>query len=514
MLGNRTKRTLQNTSTSIILLLVQIVVGFYSRKIFLNELGDELIGINTTLGNILSFLNLAELGIGTAMATSLYKPLHSNDYKTICEIITVQGILYKRIAFVLCICSIPILIYIPSFFPNTECSLLYIYIAYIVFLWGSISSYLWNYRQVLIAADQKFYKISIWIQVLRYLKIFFQLYFLLYTNTGIWGWIGFEFLGSTLTIFAINHVLHKEYPWLQKIEKEHHYFFHKYHHIIIKTKQLFVHQIATFVLEQTAPLIIYYFVSLSMVTYYGNYMIIVGYIASLLNGVFGGVGASIGSLVAENNKSNTLKIYNELFTSRLWISAIVCFVLFLSMEPFISLWIGEKYVLGKTTLILIILGLFIRTTRTIIESFKTAFQLFGDVWAPIAEAVLNLVGSIVFGAIWGLNGILLGVNTSLIIIVLIWKPYYTFSKGFHTPWINYYIHYALHLIIFLLCAWATIYITNLFSLPQNNFYELSFYIFIIGLTYSILSFLILFLLFKGMRDFTTRALRILHIKVK
>jgi hypothetical protein len=76
--ANRTKRTIQNSTTSLILFLFQIFVGFYSRKIFLDALGDELLGLNTTLGNILSFLNLAELGIGIAMATSLYKPHHTH----------------------------------------------------------------------------------------------------------------------------------------------------------------------------------------------------------------------------------------------------------------------------------------------------------------------------------------------------------------------------------------------------------------------------------------------------
>ena len=80
------------------LFVVQIFVGFYSRKVFLDHLGAEVIGLNTTLGNILSFLNLAELGIGIAMATSLYKPIHDKDHEKITEILSMQGILYRRIA--------------------------------------------------------------------------------------------------------------------------------------------------------------------------------------------------------------------------------------------------------------------------------------------------------------------------------------------------------------------------------------------------------------------------------
>ena len=140
MTASRTKRTIQNSKVSLILFLIQVLVGFYSRKIFLDYLGDEVIGLNTTLGNILSFLNLAELGIGIAMATSLYKPIHDEDQKAIIDIITVQGVLYRRIALILCFLSIPILIALPFIFPSVECGIVYVYIAYIVFLSGSLFS--------------------------------------------------------------------------------------------------------------------------------------------------------------------------------------------------------------------------------------------------------------------------------------------------------------------------------------------------------------------------------------
>ena len=124
---SRTRRTIQNSRTSLILFLFQILVGFYSRKVFLDCLGAEVLGVNTTLGNILSFLNLTELGIGIAMATSLYKPIQAQNQNVINEILTVQGILYRRIAILLSVLSIPILIAMPWLFPSTECGLPYVY---------------------------------------------------------------------------------------------------------------------------------------------------------------------------------------------------------------------------------------------------------------------------------------------------------------------------------------------------------------------------------------------------
>lgn len=508
---SRTKRTIQNSKVSLILFLIQILVGFYSRKIFLEYLGDEIIGLNTTLGNILSFLNLAELGIGMAMATSLFKPLHDEDYETISEIITVQGILYKRIAILLCGLSIPILIAIPYIFQSTECSLIYIYIAYIVFLSGSIFSYLWNYRQVLIEADQKNFKLVPWTHAVRYTKLILQIGLFFYTSWGVWGWISIEFAGNVATIFVINSVIHKEYPWFHDSKKSEKLLLQKYKHLLTKTKQLFIHKIAGFVLYQTSPLVIFAFVSLNIVTYYGNYMMIIGYCTTLMNVVFGGMTASIGNLIADNNKQHTMDVFWELFTSRIWIGGIACFTMYICIGPFISLWIGEKYLLGETTLLLMVLYMFIQISRSVIESFKDAYQFFGDVWAPVIEASINLGGSILFGYLWGLNGVLIGVNLSLILVVLLWRPFYIFHRCLKDSATPYYTQYAFHVIVLVIVAYATKLFTAHFLYENRNIISMIIILLTGIILYILTTYTILYLTTKGMRLFTNRIKSILRI---
>ena len=510
MEGSRTKRTIQNSQMSLLLFLIQVLIGFYSRKVFLDHLGDEVIGLNTTLGNILGFLNLAELGIGIAMATSLYQPIHDQDRHTIREILGVQGFLYKRIALLLCLLSIPIIIALPFIFPSTECGIAYVYVAYIVFLSGSIFGYLWNYRQVLIQADQKNYKLMPWVHGLRYVKILLQIYVLIFFSWGIWGWIIIEFIGNVATVLAINYVMRKEYPWLYAEKTPTSDLIHKYHGLIVKTKQVFVHKIALFVIEQTAPLIIYAFVSLTMVTFYGNYMILIGYVVTLMNVVFEGMGASIGNLVAEKNRAHTLDVFWELFTSRIWIAGIACYGLYLFIGPFITLWIGSRYLLGETTLLLLVTTMFIRITRSVVDSFKNAYQLFADVWAPIAEAAIHLGGAILLGYFWGLNGILLGGILSQIIIVLIWKPYYTFRKGLGASPLSYYLQFIVHCAVLFVFACLAKALYQHFYVWQDGS---DWLMLVVWLTVSLLFFIVttfitLYILTTGMRMFARRMIRI------
>ena len=510
---SRTKRTIQNSKVSFILFVIQIFVGFYSRKVFLNYLGDEIIGLNTTLGNILSFLNLAELGIGIAMATSLYKPIHDKDENAIIDIMSVQRILYRRIAILLCGLSIPILIALPFIFPSTECSIIYIYIAYVVFLSGSIFSYLWNYREILIEADQKSFKLTPWIHCVRYIKIITQVILLIFTPLGIWGWIGAELAGNIATVFVINSVIKKEYPWLHKSKEETSILLQKHNIILTKTKQLFVHKIGGFVLYQTSPIVIYAFVSLEMVTHYGNYMMLIGYCLSLTSVIFGGMGASIGNLVADNNKQHTMDVFWELFSSRIWIGGIICFAMYICIEPFISMWIGNKYILDESTLLLLILYMFIQISRSVIESFKDAFQLFGDVWAPVVEACINLGGSILFGYLWGLNGILIGVNLSLIIVILIWKPFYIFRHGLKSSVLPYYYQYTFHLLILVVGALIAKSLMIQIGDKESNIFIIALSI-VIGLTvFSLITFSILYLCNRGMRMFIVRIKNIITNRI-
>ena len=504
--ASRTKRTLQNSRMSLVLFLVQIFVGFYSRKIFLDYLGAEVLGLNTTLGNILSFMNLAELGIGIAMATSLYKPIHENNQETICEIITVQGWLYRRVALFIACAAIGVMALLPFIFPNTECGLLYVYASFAVFLFGTLTSYWWNYRQVLISADQKNYRLQPWMHAVRYAVMGMQIFFLCVVDCGIWGWLFWTFIGNVVTVFVINAVLKKEYPWLHKSRVKGRELLNKYHHLIVMTKQLFVHKLATFVLEQTTPLIIYAYVSLSIVTHYANYMIIVGYVATSVGVVFAGMWASIGSLVAENNKRHTLEVFWELLSSRLWIAALACYAIYLFVSPFICLWIGKSYLLNEHTLLLILVGAFIRLSRSIIDSFKDAYQLFADVWAPAVEAIINLGGSILFGYLWGLNGILFGSNLSLVLIVLLWKPYYLFRQGFNTSSLIYYAQYACLILILLLCAAVC---NLLIPEASENYLTQMLRLVPVFMAYASLTYVLLYATSKGMRQFSLRIINII-----
>ena len=78
---SRTSKSLKNSTVALGFYVVSLALQFVSRRVFIKYLGSEVLGLNTTAVSLLQFLNLAEMGIGAAIAFTLYKPIAENDQK-------------------------------------------------------------------------------------------------------------------------------------------------------------------------------------------------------------------------------------------------------------------------------------------------------------------------------------------------------------------------------------------------------------------------------------------------
>ena len=72
-----------NIKVGMFFYILSLFLAFFSRKVFLNCLGAEFIGLTGMLMNIMSFLSVAELGIGTSIVYFLYKPLQEDNHEKI-----------------------------------------------------------------------------------------------------------------------------------------------------------------------------------------------------------------------------------------------------------------------------------------------------------------------------------------------------------------------------------------------------------------------------------------------
>ena len=335
---SRVKKSLLNARVNLIFYFLTLILSFFSRKIFLDTLGADFVGLTGTLQNLLGFLNLAELGIGSAIGYVLYKPLFEHDEGKINEIISVFGYLYRWIGFIILGAGIVLACFLPLIFPNTEFEMGVIFFAYFSFLASSLIGYFANYKQTLLGADQKNYVVTAYFQTATIVKTLIQMASAYYTGSY-YLWVIIELTFGIVYSFILNWKIRQVYPWLRSEVHQGKQLFKKYPEVMKYTKQLFVHQIASFVQFQTIPFFIYAFVSLEIVAYYGNYTIISDKISFFLISLWGSVSASVGNLISEGDRNKIMKVFWELLAIRFWFASIFIFALYFLLEPFIILWL-------------------------------------------------------------------------------------------------------------------------------------------------------------------------------
>jgi len=428
-MGGRVHKSILNAEVNLLFYFLSLFLTFFSRKIFLDNLGAEFIGLTGTLNNILGYLNLSELGISACIGYFLFKPIQTNNQKEIQDILSLLGYLYNWIGSIIFAGAVIISLFFPLIFSNAELNLSIIYFAFYSFLGSSLIGYFINYRQILLSADQKNYLVAIYYQSAKLVKLGLQIY-LAYYYKNLYVWVAVEFLFGIIGCIILNWKINKEYPWLKVNKKQGKTLLKQYPEIITKTKQVFIHKIKDFVLVKSDELFIFLFVSLKMVAYYGNYMIIISKLISMFSAITGSVGASVGNLVAEGNKERMLKVFWEYTTIQHTIAATLAFSLYAFLEPFVSHWLGPEYIMDNRILILLVAYIYITNSRNSVDSFNYAHGLYADVWSAWAELIINVSVTIICGLQWGIMGILIGKLASLIPIVVIWKPYYLFTSGF------------------------------------------------------------------------------------
>ncbi|UOY06095.1 hypothetical protein L0P88_19480 [Muricauda sp. SCSIO 64092] len=511
---SRIANSIKNARVTIFFYAITIFVAFFSRKIFLDVLGADFVGLVALLRNILGFLNLAELGIGWAVGVKLYKPLYDNDKAKINEIIQFTGIAYRRIGLIVLGLAVLASVFFPWFFADQSISLDIVYFAFFAFVLSSLLAYFVNYHQILLQADQKEYVIAKYSQSVSIVKSLTQIALVSYFS-DIYLWIGAELLFTVVQAILFRWKTGNVYPWLKlSLKGVSRNVLKKHPELVTKIKQVFVHKLAFFVKESTDQILIYAFVSLKSVAFFSNYYLIFGYLKVLINNIFTGTQASVGNLVAENNKDSINKVYWEMMAIRHFFAGFLFFSLFFLIEPFILIWIGSEYILEREVLILMLANIYISQIRSPTEMFINAYGLFNDTWAPITEAVINLVISIIFGKLYGIAGIMLGTFVSTLIIVLLWKPYFLYRDGFSKSvgsyWIGFFKLFGSFLLAFMISKFL---IGKLIHSEISNYWDWFIYALQIVSLSSIIYSVLMFFINQGFRDFTFRVKKIILKKI-
>lgn len=511
-MGNRMRKSILNAEVNLVFYFITLFLSFYSRKIFLNNLSAEFIGLYGTLSNILGYLNLAELGIAGCISFFLFKPLQTNDQTKIQEILSVFGYLYRYIGGIILVGGLIISCFFPIIFKNAELGYGIVYFAFYSILCSSLTGYFINYRQILLSADQKNYLVAIYFQSSAIIKTIVQIY-LAYTYKNLYVWVAIEFIFSIIGCIIINWKIRQVYPWLKTDKSSGRILLKKYPEILTNTKQIFIHKIKDFLLHKSDELFVFLFVSLKMVAFYGNYTLIVTKLGQLFGSILSSTDSSVGNLVAEGNKPNIMKVFWELLTIRHFVAGLLCFSIYHFIEPFISIWLGTDFLIDHDILIFLSIYIYISYSRQVVDLYNHVHGLYSDTWAAWAELIINISITIIAGYYYGIIGLLLGKIISTGLIVILWKPLYLFRYGLKMKYLDYWkgaiSNFAVSIISFGL---AHICIKYISTNPYEDYLSFFLYCFVAIVLYLLINITLISIFCKESKNVYVRLVSIITHK--
>lgn len=465
----RTKKSIRNATLSIIMNVIMILIGLVSQKIFLHILGTEYLGISGLFSNIISMLAIVELGIGPAIIYNLYRPIKENDTVKIKALINFYKKVYNIIAiliFILGILLIPLLPYIlkDANIPEN------IVIIYILFLTDTFVSYLAAYKQSILYANQENYIINI-IHIVYLIVMNFSQLFLLYLTENYYLYLITKIICRLLENVVISLVVLKKYPIFfiknqEKVDSS------TSKDILTRTKGLIFHKIGTFIVDGSDNIIISTFLGIKMVGLYTNYSLILNAVTNLTTQVFSAITSSVGNLLVSVNKEKNVEVFKNIYFINFVMATIISVGFLCCIQPFISIWIGKKYLLSSFIVITLAINLYIKILSRTMNTFKEAAGIFyEDRYVPILQSVINIIVSILLSYCLGLAGVFIGTIVSNLLLHLYSYPKYVYKQLFSNGVISYFKNFIKYLFIFILIL-VICYLITFVVIVNNVFLQL------------------------------------------
>ncbi len=474
----RTENVLRNINVAMICQVLNTLLGFVSRSFFITMLGKTYLGVNGIFGNILTILNFAELGIGTAIVYNLYKPLKEHDELRVSALVNFYKKAYFIIGTTILVVGLtltPFLHILISDQPDIKESISLLYVLYLA---STVSSYVNAHKKSLLGADQKQHITSIYHQVGHTIQIVLQMLFLYFTHNYI-VYLLIQITCRLLEGWAIAREADRLYPFLKsnkhvKAEKG----------LISSIKKdvgaLTIYKLNHAVIHGTDNILI---TALSdngvqTVGLYANYTLITETINTLLGIITNALTPSLGNLNVEKDVRKKESIFYTTLFLCTWLYGFACCGVMSLSDLFITSWLGEEFLLAKWVVFATVLQLYIRAVHFPAYTYRITCGLFTQSkYVPILTSIINLFLSIYLGTLWGLFGILFATSVARIITIGISDPYLVYKHIFKKNPISYYLHYLGYSSIVLISYFAADFICNFIHLNGWLGFFISFTIF-------------------------------------
>jgi len=442
---SRTQYSARNTSVAVISKIIAIFMGFITRVVFTHTLSESYVGINGLFTDILNVLSLTELGVGTAITYALYKPIAENDIEKQKSLMRMYCWFYRIVATCVFCAGLLVVPFMDILIRNKP-DVNNITLLYLMYLVNSVLSYLLIYKRTLIDAHQKVYIGTLYQTIFLIIQDVVQIILLLTTKNFVL-FLATYLVCTFATNLSISRKADKLYPYLRdknvnKFEKE------ERKDIFKNIKAMLMHKIGGVVVNNTDNLLLSSIVGIISVGKYSNYYLVIGSIRQILDQVFLGITASVGNLGVTQDSGRVKKIFETSFFIGQWLYGFSSICLFELLSPFVALSFGEKYVFATDVVFVLCINFYVTGMRKATLVFRDSLGLFWyDRYKAIAEALINLIVSVVLALQFGAVGVFLGTLISTVTTSLWIEPYVLYKYKLKSPVWKYFVTYAFYAII-------------------------------------------------------------------
>lgn len=424
---SKTDNSMRNIVWGMINKGLVVIWPFIIRYLMIQKIGVEYLGLSSLFASILQMMSLAELGFGSAMVYAMYKPIADGNTREINALLSFYRFVYRGIGVIILVVGLILIPFLHNFVNGTCPEDINLYILYGIYLANTVCSYwLFAYKNSILTAYHRVDVTSKITGVVNVCVYILQcLVLLLFGNYYIYTII--IPLGTVVCNLCTEIMTRKMFPEVKCIGT-----------ISISTKReirkrvvaLLGHKLGAVVTNSTDNLVISSFLGLTMLAIYNNYYQIMASLIGIFSIVNNSLLAGLGNSIVTDSIKKNYGILESLTFANVWIIGWCSTCLLCLYQPFISLWIGDRYLFDFEVVILFSIYFYIWKFKDMLAVYKDAAGMWwDDRWKPIVYCIVNIVLSIGLVKTIGIAGVIIGTIVSQIFVAIPWETV-VFFRGY------------------------------------------------------------------------------------
>ena len=413
---------------------IKLLFPFLNRTLFLWLLGPAYLGLNGLFASILGVLMLAELGFGTAVVCSMYKPVADDDRELLCAYLRFYRTIYRWVGAVIFLGGLALLPFLDRLVHGTPPPDIDLHVLYVIHLVNTAASYfLFAYRGVVLGAHHRndvITNIRTAVTVAQYVVVFLILLITRNYYHYVIATVVFTVAQNILLVKASRRLFPDIEPrgsLPQELRRR----------VISDVKSIFMHKVGGVITNSTDNLVISAFLGLVAVASYGNYYYVVTSVAGLVAVVYSSMTGGFGNKIYTESKEENFRLFMRM--NRLSMVVVMfCAAMMTAMyQPFMVVWVKDDPTLMRHALtpVLMVFYFYIMQSRQVLLSFKSAASLWRqDRWKPIVAGAVNLGSNILFVLFlpdaYKLDGVIFSTIIGFVLIQVPWESHVVFTAFF------------------------------------------------------------------------------------